>query len=354
MTFEELGAALRTEREKRGLGIEDAAGHLKISVRHLRALEEGAMDSLPHLAYVRGFIRSYAAYLGMAPEEIQDALADLGMPSRPPQDYAVVEPAPVRGGGKKWLGWAVALALVASAGYFAWNSGLFGKIGGETRRVAQPSPPLESQTASRPGTPAAHSPAPAASVPATTSGTPPANPSGTGAKPASPDRATASSVAASGTAGAARVQDGGNVAASARAQATAQSAQPDAVNGRQAASEGSSASAPAGSPATRAAQAAPDGGERAAQGQTAMPGQHKVIITATEECWIHSSADKTDTRQFSLRKGDTFALTFARSLELKLGNAGGVRIRYDGEAMPPPGQSGQVKTLVFPPAPSTP
>lgn len=355
MTFEELGAALRSEREKRGLGIEDAAGHLKISVRHLRALEEGAMDALPHLAYVRGFIRSYAAYLGMAPEEIQDALADLGMPSRAPQqDYAVAEPAPVRGGGKRWLGWAVALALVASAGYFAWNSGLFGKIGGETRRVAQPSPPLESQTASRPGTPAAHPPAPADSVPAATSGTPAANHSGTGAKPASQDRAAASSVAASGTAGAARVQDGGNVAASARAQATAQSAQPGAVNGRQAVPEGTSASAPAGSPATRAAQAAPDGGERAAQGQTAMPGQHKVIITATEECWIHSSADKTDTRQFSLRKGDTFALTFARSLELKLGNAGGVRIRYDGEAMPPPGQSGQVKTLVFPPAPSTP
>ena len=79
------------------------------------------------------------------------------------------------------------------------------------------------------------------------------------------------------------------------------------------------------------------------------PGQHKVIITATEECWIHSNADNTDTRQFSLRKGDTFALTFTKSLELKLGNAGGVRIRYNGEDMPAPGQSGQVRTLTFPP-----
>lgn len=87
----------------------------------------------------------------------------------------------------------------------------------------------------------------------------------------------------------------------------------------------------------------------AAGDETATPGQHKVIITATEECWIHSNADKTDTRQFSLRKGDTFALTFARSLDLKLGNAGGVRIRYDGQSLPPPGQSGQVKTLTFPP-----
>ena len=76
---------------------------------------------------------------------------------------------------------------------------------------------------------------------------------------------------------------------------------------------------------------------------------HKLIITAIEECWVHSNSDKTDTRQFSLRKGDTFALTFADSLELKLGNAGGVRLRYDGRDMPPAGTSGQVRTIVFPP-----
>ncbi|MDE5831813.1 MAG: helix-turn-helix domain-containing protein [Desulfovibrio sp.] len=76
---------------------------------------------------------------------------------------------------------------------------------------------------------------------------------------------------------------------------------------------------------------------------------HNLIITAVEECWVHSNADKTDTRQFSLRKGDTFALSFSKSLELKLGNAGGVRLRYDGADLPPPGSSGQVKTIVFPP-----
>ncbi len=103
-------------------------------------------------------------------------------------------------------------------------------------------------------------------------------------------------------------------------------------------------------PAPPAREAAPAQAAAAASGEeAAAPGQHKVIITATEECWIHSNADKTDTRQFSLRKGDTFALTFARSLELKLGNAGGVRIRYDWQAMPAAGQSGQVRTLTFPP-----
>ncbi|MBD5539261.1 MAG: DUF4115 domain-containing protein, partial [Desulfovibrio sp.] len=116
--------------------------------------------------------------------------------------------------------------------------------------------------------------------------------------------------------------------------------------GQGAAAAASTAAVPAASPAARPeATAAP----AQAPDDAANPGQHKVIITATEECWIHSNADRTDTRQFSLRKGDTFALTFARSLELKLGNAGGVRIRYDGQNMPPAGQSGQVRTLSFPP-----
>ena len=120
----------------------------------------------------------------------------------------------------------------------------------------------------------------------------------------------------------------------------------------------SSAPAPAsawGLSSTTAAPAQPAVGQNATQpAQPAdgalPPGQHKVVITATEECWVHSNADNTDTRQFSLRKGDTFALTFTKSLELKLGNAGGVRIRYNGQDMPAPGQSGQVRTLTFPPA----
>ena len=79
------------------------------------------------------------------------------------------------------------------------------------------------------------------------------------------------------------------------------------------------------------------------------PGQHKIVITATETCWIRSTADRTDTRQFSLGKGDTFALTFSQRLDLRLGNAGGVRIRYDGKDFPTGARSGQARTLVFPP-----
>ena len=38
MTFEELGAALCAERERRGLSLDDVAAHLKISTRLIQAL----------------------------------------------------------------------------------------------------------------------------------------------------------------------------------------------------------------------------------------------------------------------------------------------------------------------------
>ena len=93
------------------------------------------------------------------------------------------------------------------------------------------------------------------------------------------------------------------------------------------------------SPATQSRQAS--SAERGSE-------PHKLIIVALAECWVHSSTDGTDVRQFSLRKGDTFVLAFSTNLTLKLGNAGGVRLRYDGQDMPPPGDDGQVKTLNFP------
>lgn len=334
MTFDELGAALRAERERRGLRIEDAADHLKISARHLRALEEGDGDSLPHPAYARGFIRSYAAYLGISSEEIHGALTAMTPDDAAQPPAFASEAAPrERRSGRGWGLFVLSLALLAGIGYAAWHWGVPAFFGQEERRLAQPSPPLTSAQ-----------PAPASEVK-------------TAAKSAAREGAQGAPAAGSGVSAERR-----DVPAKGAGQSAPQADSSRAQVGQPA---GASASAPrqehedapsppaaqpdaagAGGAADRAAaEAAP-----AAAGDAAgIPGQHKVIITATEECWIHSNADKTDTRQFSLRRGDTFALTFARSLELKLGNAGGVRIRYDGQSLPPPGQSGQVKTLTFPP-----
>ena len=330
MTLEELGAALRAEREKRGLSIEDVANHLKIGARLLRALEEGDASSLPHLAYAKGFIRSYSSYLGMAAEEVNEAVCALGGTSPAvPQPVYMPEESLAPGRSLKWLGVLIVLALVAGGAYVAWQQGALEILSRQTRRLAQPSPPLQTPDSAE-SVPGRETSAPAADSAQTPSQTPAAK--SEAFAPAASPSPEAAPVAAPASAASTASTGGVNTPSSAPAPASAW-----------------------GLSSTTAAPAQPAIGQNATQpAQPAdgalPPGQHKVVITATEECWVHSNADNTDTRQFSLRKGDTFALTFTKSLELKLGNAGGVRIRYNGQDMPAPGQSGQVRTLTFPPA----
>ena len=342
MTLVELGAALRVEREKRGLDMEDAANRLKISARLLRALEEGDETSLPPLAYTKGFIRSYASYVGLSAEEVSEALGALEAASEPVAPQNVYEPEMVltpRRNLKPILAGLFMVCVVAVV-MVAWQQGVFDFLSRQTRRLAQPAP-LQSAESVDPGNLASRPSAPVAP-----------------AQGQAPSQAAAQgSVQQVQTPAQTPAQSSGQTSAQASAQPTGQAA-PSAAPGlppvRGTATNAPVANAPAaGTPASTppaaptASAAAPAG---ASQGSDVPVGTHKLIITATEECWIHSSADKTDTRQFSLHKGDTFALTFSKSLELKLGNAGGVRLRYDGEELPPAGQSGQVRNLVFPPA----
>ena len=89
--------------------------------------------------------------------------------------------------------------------------------------------------------------------------------------------------------------------------------------------------------------------DTAAQDPSLPAGMHRVVVTGIGECWMRATVDG-EVRQFSVRKGDIITLEFAKALEVKLGNAGGVQVSYDGTELPAPGQAGQVKTLVFPPA----
>ncbi|MGB4100907.1 MAG: RodZ domain-containing protein [Alphaproteobacteria bacterium] len=60
-----VGDQLRIARERRGQGIFEVADYLRIKPDYLSALERGAYDRLPAHAYVVGFLRSYAEYLGL-------------------------------------------------------------------------------------------------------------------------------------------------------------------------------------------------------------------------------------------------------------------------------------------------
>ncbi len=61
---------LREAREKRGISLATAADDTKIIALYLKALEDGKYDLLPSRAYAAGFIKTYAAYLGLSQEKI--------------------------------------------------------------------------------------------------------------------------------------------------------------------------------------------------------------------------------------------------------------------------------------------
>jgi cytoskeleton protein RodZ len=61
----EIGASLREARNRRGLTLDDVQKGLRIRERYLIALEDEAWDVLPGEAYVKGFLRTYAEFLGL-------------------------------------------------------------------------------------------------------------------------------------------------------------------------------------------------------------------------------------------------------------------------------------------------
>ena len=61
----EIGNSLREARERQGLGYPEIELATKIRAKYIRALEEEDFTTIPGDAYIRGFLRSYADYLGL-------------------------------------------------------------------------------------------------------------------------------------------------------------------------------------------------------------------------------------------------------------------------------------------------
>jgi cytoskeletal protein RodZ len=64
-----MTSILKDTRERAGLAIEDVARQLKIRRQYLIALEEEKLDEIPGEVYAQGYMRMYATYLGIDPDE---------------------------------------------------------------------------------------------------------------------------------------------------------------------------------------------------------------------------------------------------------------------------------------------
>src|SRR5215218_1966939 len=61
----EIGSSLREARLRQGYDLAEAEVGTKIRSKYLDALEEERFDVLPAPTYVKGFLRSYADFLGL-------------------------------------------------------------------------------------------------------------------------------------------------------------------------------------------------------------------------------------------------------------------------------------------------
>lgn len=65
-----IGAVIRNAREQKGLSLEQVSRDTRITVSHLRAIEDMTPNVIGEAVYVKGHVRSYARYLGLNADEI--------------------------------------------------------------------------------------------------------------------------------------------------------------------------------------------------------------------------------------------------------------------------------------------
>jgi hypothetical protein len=72
-----------------------------------------------------------------------------------------------------------------------------------------------------------------------------------------------------------------------------------------------------------------------------------LVVRATEETWIRIQADDKESFQVLLKPGEKISYKAAR-FNMDIGNAGGVRVQFDGKNIENLGKSGQVIHLRLP------
>jgi cytoskeletal protein RodZ len=65
-----VGQYLRKQRESRQMSIEEVARSTRVPTASVERIEADQFDDLPGEVFVRGFLKSYARAVGLAPDEV--------------------------------------------------------------------------------------------------------------------------------------------------------------------------------------------------------------------------------------------------------------------------------------------
>lgn len=133
---ESFGTWLRRQRVGREIDLREIADSTRISLRYLQALEEDRFDILPAAVFAKGFLRQYAKFVGLDPEEVVNFFEAA---RHADETQVPVEPARGRRRRRAPSSWTYAVAFgVVAAGLVAlvaWLSAL-----DQRRREEQTSP----------------------------------------------------------------------------------------------------------------------------------------------------------------------------------------------------------------------
>ncbi len=110
---------LREARQRGGYSVADAAHVLRIQEHYLEALELGRFDQIPGTTYTIGFLRSYAGFLGLDPDEMVEAFKrEQGLDTK---EHRLAFPSPSDSSPKPKF-WLILLVLVlAGLAYGGWQ-----------------------------------------------------------------------------------------------------------------------------------------------------------------------------------------------------------------------------------------
>lgn len=342
MNFEELGEILRHEREKKGLSIEVVMEATKISKTNIVAMEAGDRSALPHPVYAKGFVKSYARYLDLDADEMcmvvdrefqdqGDDLREHGYEVSPAAEKAFQEKEGPESRKKRVI-WPILLVLVVALGIVSFI--VFGMKSKDTQittkaevttEQAEPKPAVD-ESAQEPLPTRADQEAVAPSVPDETVA--PGD-----AKEATPDGAVPD--AASAGAAAEKAPEAVGTATKQAEMAATKQAEIAAKKPVEAAARDTEV----------------DEAEKTAAVPDKPKYDHVLIIRATTEkgCWVGvwRGNETKMARDFVLKEGEPLRLMFNHARRIRIGNASGVTVTYNGKPYSLDLKLGNIQTLTF-------
>jgi cytoskeleton protein RodZ len=317
--YEGVGHSLKVVRERRDLALTDVSARLRIRRPYLEAIEEGRFGELPGAVYVSGFLRQYAEFLGLDPDQVlksYQAESDGAAHHRTVLNFPL--PRPEERTPRLWL--VVGALVLAGIVYALWYRHQEALRVGQDLIQAVPSRLADLVPSPQPIAPAAPpivlppppiAQAPAVQVPA---------PQAPAALPPVPQPAP-----------------------TAQAPVAQPPVSPPPVAQAPVAAPPAAAPPVAAPPAPVAQASAPPAAAEASTSYGAATAG-RIRVEATAPAWIQVRGPNNEqifTRL--LNAGERYQVPDRAGLTLLTGNAGGVRIVLDGQTLAPLGAEGEVK-----------